>query len=398
MSGEVVGQLGLSPSALRGRTVVITGAGGGIGLETARSALWLGANVVIAEIDETRGQQAATLLAGEYGEGRISFVPTDVGDEASVQNLYRVATRQFGRVDAVINNATIAELGKVVDLPIAVWDASYRVNLRGPVLMAQVFLPDMIDRDEGVFVCVSSTGTAYLGGYETFKAAQVHLATTLDAELEGTNVRAFTIGPGLVPTDTARAAVDELAPQLGLTVEAFYDMNRNAMLTAEEAGAGFAVALVFADRFRGMEISSLQALKAADISYGASGAEATIDVAAGRREEATALCARVRQTLQEQAEGWQQRNLFERQWVVRDFRKTSGMSADEWLAALAALEQDLRQGDVVSLPPLDRLAGYYSHLGDLARGYEKDPVKLAENLRYIDGWRSEVEALAQLVG
>ena len=98
--------------------------------------------------------------------------------------------------------ATIAVLGMVKDVPIEHWDASYKVNLRGPVLMAQKFLPDMIKRRHGIFVCVSSKGMAFLGGYETFKAAQLHLGDTLDAELEGTGVISFTIGPGLIPTET----------------------------------------------------------------------------------------------------------------------------------------------------------------------------------------------------
>jgi NAD(P)-dependent dehydrogenase (short-subunit alcohol dehydrogenase family) len=266
---KVISSLGLKPKALLGQTVIVTGAGGGIGFEAARALLWLGANVVIAEINERNGSQAARALGEEYSKESVLFVQTDVGDEASVQNLYHVAVGQYGKVDAVLNNATIAVLGKVVELPIEQWDASYRVNLRGPVLMARAFLPDMIQRDHGVFACVSSTGTAFLGGYETFKAAQVHLANTLDAELEGTNVIAFTIGPGLVPTETASQAVGQLAPQLGMTVDEFFASNKNAMLSIEEAGAGFAVSIVFAEKFRGQEISSIQALKAADINIGA---------------------------------------------------------------------------------------------------------------------------------
>lgn len=86
-------------------------------------------------------------------------------------NLYRQSVERFGKVDAIINNATIAVLGNVVDVPIEEWNRSYHINLRGPVLLAKTFLPDMLKRNHGVFACVSSTGTAYLGGYETFKAA-----------------------------------------------------------------------------------------------------------------------------------------------------------------------------------------------------------------------------------
>jgi NAD(P)-dependent dehydrogenase (short-subunit alcohol dehydrogenase family) len=224
----VISQLGLTPDALRGETVIVTGAGGGIGFEAARALLWLGANVIIAEINQQNGRQAEVTLECEFGKDRVIFIRTDVGDEASVKNLYNLSVMAFGKVDAVINNATIAVLGEVKDLPIEEWDRSYRVNLRGPVLMAKAFLPDMIKRDHGVFACGSSTGTAFLGGYETFKAAQVHLANTLDAELEGTNVIAYTIGPGLVPTETATKAVAKLALQMGMSVQQFFEMNASS--------------------------------------------------------------------------------------------------------------------------------------------------------------------------
>ena len=393
----VISQLGLAPDVLHGETVIVTGAGGGIGFEAARALLWLGANVVIAEIDHQNGRRAEVSLEAEFGKDRVLFVHTDVGDEASVKNLYTLSMLAFGKVDAVINNATIAVLGEVKELPIEEWDRSYHVNLRGPVLMAKTFLPDMIERNHGVFACVSSTGTAFLGGYETFKAAQVHLANTLDAELEGTNVIAYTIGPGLVTTETATRAVAQLAPQMGMTVEQFFEMNKTAVLSVEEAGAGFAVSVVLAEKFRGQEISSIQALKAADINFGVS----QTDKQPGKLDpkklgEAQALCEAVRVTLKEQADGWKSRSLFERQWVVRDFRKTAGMPVEEWLETLRQLEEDLPRG-IVSHPPLKKLAGYYEHLAELAKGYEKDPRKLEENLRHVYRWRDEVNELSKRI-
>ena len=394
----VISQLGLKPDALKGETVIVTGAGGGIGYEAARALLWLGANLVIAEIHQPNGRKAEVALEQEFGKDRVLFVATDVGDEESVKNLYTLSVLAFGKVDAVINNATIAVLGEVKDLPIEEWDRSYHVNLRGPVLMAKTFLPDMIKRNHGVFACVSSTGTAYLGGYETFKAAQVHLANTLDAELEGTNVIAYTIGPGLVPTETASKAVAQLAPQMGMTVDEFFEMNKGAVLSVEEAGAGFAVSIVFAEKFRGQEISSIQALKAADINFGAVEAENdSAGMSPGQRDQARALCEAVYATLKEQSEGWKSRSLFERQWVIRDFKKTAGMPVEEWLLTLKRLKEDLNREGSVSCPPLDKLASYYEHLADLAKGYEKDAAKLEENLRHVYGWRDEVQELEKIL-
>jgi NAD(P)-dependent dehydrogenase (short-subunit alcohol dehydrogenase family) len=333
-----IAQLGLSPDALRGETVIVTGAGGGIRYDAARALLWLGANVVIAEISQRNGRRAETALEKEFGKERVLFVTTDVGDEASVRELCTRSVRAFSKVDAVINNATIAVLGKVIDLPIEDWDRSYRVNLRGPVLMAKTFLPEMIRRNHGAFACVSSKGTAFLGGYESFKAAQLHLGDTLDAELEGTRVFAYTIGPGLVPTETASRAVAQLAPHMGMSVEAFFEANKGAVLSVEAAGAGFAASIVFAERFHGQEISSMQALRAADMNFGSTeAAKVSAELSSEKRKQAEAVCEAVRVTLKEQLDSWKSRSLFERQWVARDFKKTTGAPVEQWLSSLEGL-------------------------------------------------------------
>jgi len=394
----VISQLGLKPDALRGETVIVTGAGGGIGYEAARALLWLGANVVIAEINYQNGLKASETLAKEFNCDRVLFVHTNVGDETSVENLYRRSVAHFNKVDAIINNATIAVIGQVKDLPIEAWDRSYRVNLRGPVLMAKYFLPAMIQRNHGVFACVSSTGIALLGAYESLKAAQVHLANTLDAELERTNVIAYTIGPGLVLTETASKAIEQVARYASLTMDEFFELHKNVMLSAEEAGAGFAVSVVLAEKFRGQEISSIQALKAANISYSGHDVEKeSAEIDADKRNQAKALCEAVRATLKTQSEDWKRRSLFERQWVVRDFKKTAGMPVEEWLSLLEWLEDALNSGGTITHPPLEKLAGYYEHLADLAKGYEKDAEKLEENLQHVYGWRDEVEELEKVL-
>jgi NAD(P)-dependent dehydrogenase (short-subunit alcohol dehydrogenase family) len=79
-------------------------------------------------------------------------------------------------------------------------------------------------------------GRSLLGSYESLAAAQVALSNTLDAELSGSGVTAFTIGPGLVPTATASTAVERIAPKLGMSLDEFYTMNRDALLSVEAAG------------------------------------------------------------------------------------------------------------------------------------------------------------------
>jgi hypothetical protein len=102
-------------------------------------------------------------------------------------------------------------------------------------------------------------------------------------------------------------------------------------------------------------------------------------------------------TLKAQSTGWKSRSLFERQWVIRDFKKTAGMPVEEWLFTLERLGKNLHGEGAITPPPLEKLADYYEHLADLAKGYEKDAVKLEENLRYVYGWRDEVKELEKVL-
>jgi NAD(P)-dependent dehydrogenase (short-subunit alcohol dehydrogenase family) len=398
----------LTPDALGGLVAVVTGAGGGIGYEAARALLWLGARVVIAEIDESAGADAVRRLREEVPGSIVLSIPTDVADEAAVGRLVETTQEHLGTVDIVLNNAAVAPVGEsVAATPIGDWDRSYAVNLRGPVLLARACLPAMISRGRGTFVCVSSTGGPFLGAYESLKAAQVALANTLDAELAETGVTAFTIGPGLVPTATAAAAIVRLAPKLGMSLDDFYEMNRGALLSVEAAGAGFAAAIAHAERYAGQEISSSQALADAGIAIpdAAPPVGVSLSPIAGapaesvpiQSAEATELCRVVRVTLEEQATEWRQRSFFERQWMVRDFKQRAGMPVERWIESLVRLEDLLRSSDrpatASAMPPLEKLAAFYAHLADMARGYVKNPAERDAQVAIVRGWQADVERL-----
>ncbi|NPV80538.1 MAG: hypothetical protein HPY52_09735 [Firmicutes bacterium] len=106
-------------------------------------------------------------------------------------------------------------------------------------------------------------------------------------------------------------------------------------------------------------------------------------------EQAAALCHSVRTTLAEQSAGWKERSIFEQQWLIRAFCQKASLPVDEWFRALERLEAALRQQDSTALAminaPLDRLAVYYDHLYEMARGYVKDLVQRDEQLRIIRG-------------
>lgn len=394
----ILSQTDLKMDALSGKIVIVSGAGGGIGYEAVRSLLWLGAVVVIAELDRQSGRTAEQSFSKAYGTDRVRFIQTDVGNESSVRRLIRRTIRAFGKVDILINNATIAPLGLIKNTPIAIWDASYRVNLRGPVMLARAVLPGMLAQDQGIIINVSSTGTAYMGAYETFKAGLVHLTQTLEAELEGTGLFVFTISPGLVPTKTATQAIMELAPQLDMSLDEFYEINANAMLSAEEAGAGYAAAIIQARQFHGQEISCLQALIAVGYDKDPNPKhKISPQLSLDELEGAQQLAIRIRNTLFQQTEGWNNRSLFERQWMIRDFKRNAGMPVEGWKEKLDLLVTCINHNSSLPDIPLIRLSEYYNHLANLAKGYEKDSDQLAENLRHIYAWRDDVIKLDQII-
>jgi NAD(P)-dependent dehydrogenase (short-subunit alcohol dehydrogenase family) len=398
----LIGKGTLTRQSLKGQVAVVTGAGRGIGYEASRALVWLGAKVILAEIYPGSGKAAAESLCRELGDGLATFIQTDVGDESSVANLANLALKKYGKVDIVINNATVTPMGAVKDLPIKDWDYSYRVNLRGPVLLAQAFLPGMLERDYGVFVCVSSVGGAYMGAYEILKSAQVELACTLEAELEGTRVSSFTIGPGLVNTPGALAGIKEVAPLYGKTVDEFFAMSADQIISVEEAGAGFAAAVALAARFRGQEIGAKSALVSAGIPLSEqSAAMVKTCLDDGEISRALELCRKVRKVLAEQSAGWADRPLFERQWVARDFKREVGLPAERCLEELAGLEACLESKELAGLPGFKRLvekvAGYHLHMQKLAEGYVKNERKLAEQLEILRVWQGEAQDLARLI-
>jgi NADP-dependent 3-hydroxy acid dehydrogenase YdfG len=99
----LIGMGTLAGDALAGQVAVVTGAGRGIGFEAARALAWLGAHVCIAEVDRRTGREAAGRIAAEFGEGVVSFLRTDVGNERSVARLARRSLWSVSQDNGSIN-------------------------------------------------------------------------------------------------------------------------------------------------------------------------------------------------------------------------------------------------------------------------------------------------------
>jgi NAD(P)-dependent dehydrogenase (short-subunit alcohol dehydrogenase family) len=392
----------LPSAALADRTAVVTGAGRGIGARLAEALALLGAHVVVAEIDEESGAATVAAIRSELEtDACATFVATDLADDAAIAAL----VAQFPTIDIVVNNAAAVALGAVADVPLADWDHSYRVNVRAPVSLARRTVPPMVDRGYGVFVCLTSVGGAFMGPYECMKAAGTELAATLAAELDGSGVYAFAVGPGQVMTPGLEQAVRDLAPMYDMSEADFLALNADHMVPIAEAAVGIAATIVLAERFHGAETSSRAGLVAAEIGLRPAdpapppdeGRTVATDSEARNEGETVAVARRVRDSFVEQVAGWRARGLFERKWMDRDFQRHAGVSADEAMRELADLIGAIEEGAPPNTAVLARLRRYYLRFEKLARDHTRDPVALDRALTAIDAWRDDLAMLERRI-
>ena len=256
----------LSRRSLEDRIAVISGGGRGIGREAARALAWLGARTVIAEIDPVTGHETSSLINHEIQAKSSVFISTNVGDEESVNHMARQVIRLFGQVDIILNNAAIMPVGTIRDQPIRDWDASYRVNLRGPILLLRVFLPAMLQQGSGVIAFISTERGKYKSAYASLKTAQMELIHSVNDELENDGLIAFSIRPGRICTEDP----DPPNPKVATILEDRDSSNKAALeeqaISVEAAGTAIAAAIALAPRFRGMEILATSVLKEIGIS------------------------------------------------------------------------------------------------------------------------------------
>ena len=189
------------------KTAVVTGSGGGIGEAYARALHAEGANVVIAELDEARGQQVADSL----GE-RALFVGTDVGDPSSTDAMASATTDVFGGIDYLVNNAAIfgnMELAGLTNVDYDYLDRFMKVNLMGALHCTRSVMNEM--GDGGAIVNQSSTASwmGISGFYGLAKASLNFLTVSLAHELAHRNIRVNAIAPGPTDTDALNNQVPE---------------------------------------------------------------------------------------------------------------------------------------------------------------------------------------------
>ncbi|MCZ6830323.1 MAG: SDR family oxidoreductase [Gammaproteobacteria bacterium] len=183
-----------------GKTIIITGAGGGIGEGYAKACAEKGMNVVIAELEPEGGQR----VAGEIGDKAL-FVQTDVADEASAGACAEATMEKFGAIDYLINNAAIFGNMKIegyLNIDMDYLEKFMRVNAHGCLIMTRAVVEHMTAGGGGAIVNQSSTAAwMSTGFYGVAKLTMNGITQSLANELGWRNIRINAIAPG--PTDTA---------------------------------------------------------------------------------------------------------------------------------------------------------------------------------------------------
>ena len=204
-------------------SAVVTGAGTGIGRATALLLAEAGYGVgLVGRRPQPLNQVAEEITAGG---GRAVSISADVGDPAGAEEAIATALDTFGRLDTLICNHGVGDSAAVGDDTPERWDATLRINLTGPFLLARAAIPHLIE-SRGSIVNVSSTNGCQAGpgwaSYDVSKAGVIMLTRSLANEYGPQGVRANCVCPGWVRTPMGDDAMVEVADKWGGSVEDAY--------------------------------------------------------------------------------------------------------------------------------------------------------------------------------
>lgn len=220
---------------LDGKVAIVTGASRGIGEAIARCFAANGAKVVLA----ARKAEALERVAASIGEAALA-VAGHTGKEEDVKRIVVEATRHFGKVDVLVNNAAANPyFGPLLDVDERAWDKTFEVNAKGYFWMTREVARHLRAREApGSIVNVASvTGleaAPMQGVYGMTKAAVISMTKTFAFELASSKIRVNAVAPGLVDTRFSSAIVENE----GLVSEVLRKTPLGRVATAEEIAGG----------------------------------------------------------------------------------------------------------------------------------------------------------------
>jgi len=222
---------------LRGRVVLITGGSRGLGLLLAREFADHGARVAICARDQR--QLDAARLDLERRGADVLAVPCDVGIRERIEHVVEEVTGRWGRIDILVNNASIIQVGPVETMTIEDFEAAMAVNFWGSVYASMAVLPQMRYRGDGRIVNITSIGSRvaipHLLPYDCAKFAIRGFSEGLRAEVAADGVTVTTIVPGLMRTGSPVNAFFKGKRDLEFTWFSIGDATPLTAMSAERA-------------------------------------------------------------------------------------------------------------------------------------------------------------------
>ena len=191
--------------SIAGKNALVTGAGKGIGRAIALALAQEGVNVGLLARTESQLQEVADEVR-KLGV-KAAIVAADVADRAAVNQAVEKVKQELGPVDILINNAGIGTFGKFLEMEPAEWEKIIQVNLMGVYYTTRAVLPEMIERQAGDIINISSTagqrGAAVTSAYSASKFAVMGLTESLMQEVRKHNIRVSALTPSTVATELA---------------------------------------------------------------------------------------------------------------------------------------------------------------------------------------------------
>ncbi|URM36987.1 3-ketoacyl-ACP reductase [Flavobacterium anhuiense] len=191
---------------LKNKNAFITGAGKGIGKAVAIALAKEGVNLILV----SRTQNDIDQLAAETAKLGVKTLAlsADVSDINSINSAVEKAIDEFKHIDILINSAGIASFGKFLELEPEAWERIIQVNLMGTYYTTRAIIPNMIERQTGDIINISSTaglnGNALTSAYSASKFAVLGLTDSLMQEMRKHNIRVTALTPSTVATDMAK--------------------------------------------------------------------------------------------------------------------------------------------------------------------------------------------------
>jgi len=206
---------------LKEKTVIITGAGRGIGLAIAKRFAEEGASLALNDINAQSVESAASEI--NRGHRKVICVAGDVGEPSVAAAIVEQAIEAFKSIDILVNNAGISKIVPFLETTEEIWNSTLRTNLTAVFLMCKAVIAVMLDQCEGRIINIGSVagkqGTDCYAAYCASKAGLIGLTQSLAREFAGKQIRVNAICPGIVPTPMWEEMAEDYARKKGISPE-----------------------------------------------------------------------------------------------------------------------------------------------------------------------------------